>query len=212
MPYAEVDYASAHGHVKGNTYHTDVQTTVEHSTWAERVHFELLSFDMKTTHDGAAATPTILLRGLHITGVYLGNVTAHVEIDEEPFSTCGTKAGIAAFWASKSAKYRRDNASRFQTVDGNPTKLKERRGYYDCSIVRNITLKGPAKDVAEMNVDGNTITWHDPNDPTAGFGKIILGEVIIGASDRRVTLARLEMGSPSGGSGSGGEGQSNGGT
>jgi hypothetical protein len=194
-------------------FQTDVETTVRHSTWVERVHFDLLRLKMQTTHNWGDPTPTILIKDLKIEGLHLGGVTAHVEYDDEPFATCGTKESLADFWASQSDAYRKENAHRFHADPANPAALLEFRGRsYICSVVRRITLSGSAKELSQMRVDGYTITWEDPDDPRGGFGKIILGEVLVRDNDRRITLARLEMGSGAGGSGSSGEGQSNGGT
>jgi hypothetical protein len=197
----------AHGRYESNLYQTDIGTTVEHSTWAERVHFDLLSLNMQTTHNGTDPAPIILLKDVKIQGLQLGDVMATIELDGEPFSSHGTKEAIEDFWASATAQYRAENAARFPVDPADPTKLILHRGYYYCSVVRKITL---SKELPEMKVEGNTITWDDPNDHTVGFGKIILGEILIGSNERRVALARLQMGCPTGGSGTGGEGQSNG--
>ena len=200
----------AHGHYSDNRYQTDIDTTVEHSTWAELVHFDLLSLKMRTSHNGDDPCPSILIKDLKIEGVHLGSVTAHVELDDEPFATCGTKRSLEDFWAGQTDRYRAENAARFPTEPGTSTTLKTHYGSYVCSVVRKITLTGPPKEIAEMRVEGNTIIWDDPKDHRVGFGKIILGEVLIRDNDRRITLARLQMGCPVGGSGTGGEGQSNG--
>ena len=199
-----------HGRYIGSGYQTDVATRVDQSTWAERVHFDLLNLKMESMHNGTDPTPVILIKDLHISGVHLGSVTAHVELDEEPFCRCGTKESVEDFWASQSSRYREENAARFRTTPGDPTKLHLTHGYYACSVVRKITLTGPPKEIAEMKVEGNTIIWDDPDDHSVGFGKIILGEVLIEDHARRITLARLQMGCPVGGSGSGGEGGTNG--
>ena len=201
----------AHGRHDGKLYRTGVQTTVEHSTWAERVHFDLLSLKMETTHNGIDAAPVIFIKDLKIEGVHLGSVTANVEVDEEPFSNCGTWESLADFWAKASNKYKQENAARFPVHPSDPTKLVPLHAYYHCSVVRKITLSGPANEIAQMRVDGNTIIWDDPKDHSVGFGKISLGEVLVSGTERRITLARMQMGCPTGGSGTGGEGQSNGG-
>ena len=141
----------AHGYVKGKTYHTDVETRVEHSRWADLVHFDLLSLKMETTHDGAEGPPHIFLKDLHIEGLCLGSVKANVEVDEEPFSSCGTMESIEHFWAKQSDKYRRENAARFPVDPADPKKLKKFRGSYICSIVRNITLSGRKKSSDSMS-------------------------------------------------------------
>jgi hypothetical protein len=200
----------AHGRYDGTRYQTDIATTVEYSTWAERVHFDLLSLSMQTTHNGTDPAPNILIQDVKINGLQLGDVTATIDVDGEPFSSHGTREAIESFWATASARYREENAARFPADPADPSRLLSRRGYYYCSVVRSITLSGPAKALAEMRVEGNTIIWDDPNDNTVGFGKIILGEILIGSNERRVALARLQMGCPVGGSGTGGEGQTNG--
>jgi hypothetical protein len=201
---------SARGYVKGSYYQTDISTKVEHSTWAERVHFELLSLRMETTHNGTDEYPKITIHDIQIKGLELGSETATVEIDEEPFRSAGTMKEIQDFWTAQSDAYRNANAHRFLTVPGNIAQLAIHHGHFVCSVVSKITLSNAGSDRPHMTSDGHTITWDDPNDQSVGFGKIILGEILIGESDRRITLARMQMGCPVGGSGSGGEGSSNG--
>ena len=143
----------------------------------------------------------ILTRTSKIDGLRLGNVRVKVELDNEPFATCGTRRAIEQFYASQSDAYRRENCERFNTPEGAPT-LADHRGRCHASVVKKIELEGPDDEKSKIKVDRHSIIWD-------GFGKIFLGEVIVTDKDRRVTMMRLKMGSSAGGTGGVTDGQTN---
>jgi hypothetical protein len=69
-----------------------------------------------------------------------------------------------------------------------PESLPESKGIVPCSLVKAIKCSCPG-----VQIFGNVIIVPD-------FGKIFLGEVLLQENSRRLTMMRLEMGSPVGGS------------
>ena len=126
-----------------------------------------------------------------------------IELDEEPLQFCGNQGQLAAFYKSRPSDYRRQHSARFGTP-ADIDELAAPHGHYKFSLVREIRLEGPEDEMQAISVvDGYTIRWK-------GFGRLILGEVVVKGNNRQVTMVRLEMGSNAGGSGSVGCGQTNG--
>jgi hypothetical protein len=61
------------------------------------------------------------------------------------------------------------------------------KGWVVSSIIRSIEALDPLPSGAD--IDEHVITWPD-------FGKVILGEMLISDFNRRLTMVRLELGSP----------------
>jgi hypothetical protein len=146
--------------------------------------------------------PLVTSKGSRIEGMRLGSVRVGIALDEEPLQACGTKTQLAAFYDRQSDDYRREHGWRF-AIPANRDEQTAPLGHYKCSLVREILLEGPEDEKQAISVEGYTIVWK-------GFGRIVLGEVIVKGSNRQVTMVRLAMGSNAGGTGSVGCGQSNG--
>jgi len=128
---------------------------------------------------------TVSTNGSRIEEMRLGGVTAAITLDDAPLTKTGT-------------------AEQFIAWHNQVKRPLDRHGEYHCgTIVREIRLSGPEKELADMSVEGHTIRWH-------GFGRIILGEIHVKGHERRVTMVRLAMGSDAGGDATVSDGQSNG--
>jgi hypothetical protein len=136
-------------------------------------------------HRSPGADAVVSSKGSRIDGMRLGSVTAAITLDDEPLTKTGTADQFVA-WHNQV---------------GRP--VEQHGEYHRGTIVREIHLSGPEKELAEMKVEGHTIRWH-------GFGRIILGEIHVKGHERRVTMVRLAMGSDAGGDGTIGDTQTNG--
>jgi hypothetical protein len=78
------------------------------------------------------------------------------------------------------------------TIDGHPRRpgLVRRDGVIYTTIVEKIVWKG--KPYPGATIDGHTVRVPD-------FGTIYFGELLIASLERRLTMVRLELGSPDGG-------------
>jgi hypothetical protein len=187
-------------------YETEVQVNVEAVGILEKVRIGSVRLHMLSAFTMGTNEPVVTTSGSRIEGLWLGNVEARVDLDDEPLSVCGDQEQLAAAYRGKDAAYRQEYAWRFATPAGAPEiqQYGERYGvHHKCSVVRGIKLVGPEDEKQAIGVDGYTITWK-------GFGRIILGEIHVKGNGRQLTMVRLAMGSDAGGSGSVGGGQSNG--
>jgi hypothetical protein len=192
----------AHGREFADRFETEIETDIESIHVVEKLHIDSLKMHLLSTLRKDEAHPTVSSNGSLIEGMRLGRVAVKVVLDDEPLHECGTKEQLAAFYKRQSDDYKRENSWRFHTV-AETGELADPHGHYVYSLVREIKLEGPEEEKQDMSVDGYTIVWK-------GFGRLILGEVVVKGSNRQVTMVRLAMGSNAGGSGSVGCGQSNG--
>ena len=123
--------------------------------------------------------------------------------NEAALRHCGTHEQLNTFFGKKDDAYCEKHLWRYRTSPDLQSTADKCRSY-NFSLVENIVLRGQQDPERPVKIEGhNTIYWK-------GFGRIILGEVNVKGSDRRVTMVRLAMGSGAGGSGTAGSGQSNG--
>jgi hypothetical protein len=195
--------SSAEGRELADRFETEVGAEVESIRVVEKLHVDFVKFHMLSTlKKKKDAEPTVSTAGNEIEGMRLGRVKVKLVLDEEPLHFSGSKAQLAAFYTKQTADYRRDQAWRFGTP-ADADQLASPYGIYTYSLVREIHLEGPEREKQSMSVEGYAIRWE-------GFGRIVLGEVVVRGNTRQVTLVRLAMGSGAGGPGSMGCGQTNG--
>ena len=139
----------------------------------------VLNFESR--HDPRKEFPQITFGPTEITGLKLGRYPLTVTVDTAPFNKCPTMEQFEkAFMANRLPK-----AVKRSLADSIPGELLYRNffAYVVGSIVRSI--EGDLPPGAEIEPDGYTINW-------PGFGRIVLGEVTMGAYIRRATLLRIE--------------------
>jgi hypothetical protein len=194
--------SSAEGREHRDRFETEVRAEVESIHVVEKLHVEFVKLHMLSTLKKGQTVPTVSTTGNEIEGMRLGRVKVKLVLDEEPFHSSGSKDQLAAFYKNKNADYRREHSWRFGTRP-DTDELASPHGIHTYSLVREIKLEGPEEEKQSIAVEGYTIRWK-------GFGRVILGEVVVKGHSRQVTLVRLAMGSNAGGNGSVGCGQSNG--
>jgi len=188
-------------------FETEISAVVHSVSFVEKLHVDLVEMHQSSVRVWDAnessinRESSIKTSGSKIKGMRLGNVIVNLELDEEPFATCGTKGELNAFYAKQSETYRHENCGRFHTPEGAPS-LKEYNGRYYGSLIKKISLDGPREEMKNIHPDGYSIKWD-------GFGTIFLGEVIVSAEVRKITMIRLKMGSDAGGGGVAGGGETN---
>lgn len=116
--------------------------------------------------------------------IRLGDRVLTVQLDTDTFRRCDSFAEL-----EKESTVRKDI-------------VRTGKGVYVATIVKGVTLQGP-EDKRIKVVGPNKVFWQD-------FGWIILGEILISTQYRRLTMVRLELGSPVEGSASVGEVESDG--
>jgi hypothetical protein len=130
-----------------------------------------------------------------IEGVSVGKHRLVVELEKDIFQQLDTRAKLLT--AADDQKFVKSHGRHFNLVSdvgGKQTPVRgaltRESGYILGTIVRSIRWSGAPFPGSE--IDHNVVRI--PN-----FGKIHFGEILIKASARRLTMVRLEMGSPTGG-------------
>jgi hypothetical protein len=193
----------AAGNDYGDRFETEVHSVVSDIEIVEKLHIEHVEMHLIATRDLTDGHPAIRTKGNKIEGLRLGNVEARITLDESALSQCGTKKQLAEYYRNLSKAEQGENAWRFNTAANSP-EIQEHSGHFKCTLVKSIELIGPDDEKKNIKIEGGyKIYW-------PGFGRIVLGEVLVGERSRRITLVRLAMGSDAGGSGTIGEGEGNG--
>jgi hypothetical protein len=136
--------------------------------------------NLQSEHRRGEKYPRITFGPTEITGLKLGKYNVTVELDLETFNNFPTLELLEpALLQSDKRMSAGVSKSFLRGTDG--SLYRNSSAYTVGSIVKSITgvPDGWVED------DGYTINW-------PGFGKIILGEIIVGAYLRRVTLVRLK--------------------
>ena len=136
--------------------------------------------NLRSVHTPTEPYPRIKFGATNIVGMTLGKLKVTVELDLDAFNTYPTLQTL------EPALLNGDNRISSQVRrsflrDSNGNLHRNQSGYTFGSLVKSI--KGVPPDWIEEN--GYTIDW-------PGFGKVILGEILVGAFVRRVILVRLK--------------------
>jgi hypothetical protein len=154
--------------------------------------FSLDGCELRMTSSQAANAPfpSVTLGKAAIVGLKLGGFPLNVYLETDAFNSLPTQAEFIAH-CNKNGALREPPFSTFLKDDATGRLHQNQSAYLVGSMVRKI--EGRLPDGASIEDNGYIIDWPK-------FGKIILGEILIGPYVRRVTLVRLkhsdtEMGS-----------------
>jgi hypothetical protein len=135
---------------------------------------------MDTDHAPGAVFPSIRLGDTGIFGMKLGKMEVTVEIDRRAFNTFPTLETFEHAWTNQDSKISAQVSRSFlRNNDG--TLHRNAAGYTMGSIVKRIKCD-PSLQIED---NGYTIVWPP-------FGKVIIGEILMGPFVRRVVLVRLK--------------------
>jgi hypothetical protein len=136
---------------------------------------------MTSTQAPGAPFPSVTLGKTLITGLRLGGFPLEVHLDTDAFNALPTQSNFLKHCNADGA-LRQPPFSTF-LKDDNGRLHQNPSAYLVGSLVRKIEGKLPQG--ASIEENGYIIDW-------PGFGKVILGEILIGPYVRRVTLVRLK--------------------
>ena len=187
---------------RGQPFVTRVAADVRTVRIADSISIARVRMNLTSKHLPNEKLPRIGLGDSEISGLKLGRFPVDVQLDLKTFESCDTKQSLAETYA-RNASFRRRKAKRFNTSLESEGIQEYTGGYYVCSIVESITGKLP--DGAFIDENGYTIVW-------PGVGRIVLGEILISENSRRLTMVRVQLGSPMEGYACVGEGDVNGGS
>jgi hypothetical protein len=207
--FDELQAAPQSARVQGWTPHEE-ELHPTTTTWAElaglvieddttRVVVEFARAHMVSTSTSVSRDTSIHLDdSTTIKGVSVGGRELVIELDRAPFQNHTTRSKLVA--ALDDERYAKEYGAQFflDAPVENDSKPRRRR-LANCdlmyaTIVRSIRWAGDA--YPDATIAGNMIT-------VPKFGRIYFGEVLVGESDRRLTMVRFDLGSPSAGKASG---------
>jgi hypothetical protein len=135
---------------------------------------------IETEHAPGAMFPSIRLGDTGIFGMKLGKFDVTVEIDQQAFNAFPTLQTFEHAWNNKDSRIS-PQVSRSFLQDSAGTLHRNAAGYTMGSIVKKITCDSSL----QIEPNGYTIVWPP-------FGKVIIGEILMGPFVRRVVLVRLK--------------------
>ena len=167
---------------------------------AKRIRGTLVSSSPRDSGEPSIAAG----KGALIQGVDIGGFALTVTLNTTLFQKYDTRSKVAA--AADDPKIIAKFGQHFvidATIQGQPRRpgLIVRNGLIYTTIVERISWVG--KPFPGSKIDGHVVTIPD-------FGTIFFGELLVGGSERRLTMVRFDMGSPIGGWADGGGVDSNG--
>ena len=134
---------------------TEVECEIDAISVVEKLHIDKIRLHFLSVRDENGQNQRLSSKGTAIDGIRLGAVEAKITLDDELICECVDKNRLSSFYASQSESFKQENSSRFQVPATHPPSATSRQ--YKCTLVRQIKLSGPEKDLQKMSVDGNTI-------------------------------------------------------
>ena len=184
------------------SFHSEVTSTVEGLNVNGVLTADKIVAHLKSVHKGDNGEGCIITKGSDFVGLKINGAEVKVDLDHDLFSECDTKEKFCK-------KHKQDEQFRHKVCKqflwgefdpDTPDFIKERyswvtppgsmpesRGVIPCTIVKSISTKASG-----TTVHGNVLVVEN-------FGKIFLGEILMIENMRRLTMMRLELGSPVGG-------------
>jgi hypothetical protein len=136
--------------------------------------------NLQSDHAPRNPYPSITFGNTAIMGMMLGKTKVTIELDLAAFNSFPTLNTLEPALLRGDKKISPQVVNSFlRNSDG--SLHRNQSGYTFGSIVKKITSSSPI----EIEPNGYTILW-------PGFGKVIIGEILIGAFVRRVILVRLK--------------------
>jgi hypothetical protein len=150
-----------------------------------RLTADTVETTLTATHPEKGTQSTIVISETHITNLRIDGFPVEVKFDTEMCGKLTTRKSLVD--AYKQPAFAKRYANRFLAADDVKRvkgQIPETNGYIVCSIVSEVHTDHP-----KIVIDGHVLTLK-------GFGRIYLGELLIGPQSRRLTLLRLKLGSP----------------
>jgi hypothetical protein len=180
---------------------TRVRASVHGLVILDRVHVAHAAMGLTSHSAVGREQPVIRLEGNILEGVRIDDSRLAITLAEDFYRECDTKDKLARRHAAglppREARMLLPATSGVGKGNGFP----EANGTVKCSIVQEIRWDGPPHPTA---------TIHDHVVEVPDFGKIYFGEMFIKGASRRLTMVRVQLGSPSGGEVAAAEGEANG--
>jgi hypothetical protein len=172
----------------GETETVHATSTISRLSVSKRLFLDHASAYLKTVYHAGDAQPTITPVQAQLDGLVIDGVRFTVTLGTEPvarYGTCDQFHHACLHDTSFKASHGNQVQSLREGQPGGPAG----KACFVYSLVDRITWEGKLPEGAEVSEDSHVIVWPD-------FGTVILGEMLISDFSRRLTMMRLELGSP----------------
>ena len=180
---------------------TTVKSEVRGLEILGRVHVAHAAVGLVSQSAVGQEQPVIRLEGNVLEGVRIDDSRLAITLAEDFYQVCDTKDKFAKAHAAGMAPQHAHLVLPLDGSAGPATTFPEANGTVKCTIVQAIRWDGAPHPTATIH--GHVVRVPD-------FGKIYFGEMFITGDSRRITMVRLQLGSPQGGEVVAAEGETNG--
>ena len=164
------------------------QSSIANLSVGNRFFVERASAYLKTVYRDGDPQPTITPVEAQLDGLVIDGVRFKVRLGTEPvtrYATCDQFHHACMH----DTDFKRSHGNRVLSLRDAAAGGPPGKGCFVYSLVDQITWDGQLPAGAEVSEDSHVIVWPD-------FGTVILGEMLISDFSRRLTMVRLELGSP----------------
>ena len=172
-----------------------VETEIVHATSSisrlsvgKRLFLEKANAYLKTVYHAGDAQPTITPVEARLDGLVIDGVRFTVTLGTEPVARYGT-CDQFHHACLHDTSFKETHGNQVLSLRAGTPAGPAGKACFVYSLVDRITWDGNLPEGAEVSEDSHVIVWPD-------FGTVILGEMLISDFSRRLTMMRLELGSP----------------
>ena len=172
----------------GETDTVHATSSISRVSVGKRLFLDHASAYLKTVYHAGDAQPTITPVDARLNGLVIDGVRFTVRLGTEPvarYGTCDQFHHACLHDTSFKEAHGNQVLSLRDGLPGGPAG----KACFVYSLVDRISWEGKLPEGAEVSEDSHVIVWPD-------FGTVILGEMLISDFSRRLTMMRLELGSP----------------
>ena len=179
---------------------TTVISRVEKAAFQGRFTVALAQAQLNGRSPKDGELPALNCNGSAIEGVELDGCSLAIKLSTAFFARNSTKAQLGIAYAA-GLKPQHQALIHPTPKRSRAMKLPESNGLVFCTIVEKMYWDG--KPHPDATIDGNALVVPD-------FGRVFFGEMFISDCSRRLTMVRLDLGSPTGGESTLAEAEANG--
>jgi hypothetical protein len=172
----------------GETQTVHATSSISGVSVGKRLFLEHASAYLKTVYRAGDAQPTITPVEARLDGLVIDGVRFTVTLGTEPVTRYGT-CDQFHHACTHDPDFKDAHGNQVLSLRDGPPGAPMGKACFVYSLVDRITWEGQLPPGTEVSEDSHVIVWPD-------FGTVILGEMLISDFSRRLTMMRLELGSP----------------
>jgi hypothetical protein len=173
---------------RGETETVHATSSISGMSVGKRLFLDRASAYLKTVYHAGDAQPTITPVEARLDGLVIDGVRFSVKLGTDPVTRYGT-CDQFHHACMHDTGFNEAHGNQVLSLRDGPPGGPAGKACFVYSLVDRITWEGKLPEGAEVSEDSHVIVWPD-------FGTVILGEMLISDFSRRLTMMRLELGSP----------------